>query len=512
MSVSEKITNMTGEEPIRRRITPRASIGLVVVLGVIALLSAFLRFEGLGARSLWADELSTWHVSRMEVGASLRWGPELTKPPLYQFALRALTRDPRPTEATLRLPAALCGLLAVAAGCWLGRLAGGWPVGLAMALLLAVNALQVEYSREARPYSMLVLACTVSTICWYRLVTDPCRLRLPAYVTATVLGLYVHYLVVLTVAAQVIWYAVILSRRPSARRSWRPLLGPLVSGILCAPLVLRYWHYRSSLFQGLEWISSPTLGGTWQILGDLTFGWPWMLGLLVPVVLLWMLPTLGFGLEWCRSAGAATIAEGAEDVCGLLLSWCLCGTLGLLVISWLAQPAMVARYALPAAVPMLLFPLTVVYRLHRHAPLVIAVVFALAAIPAWSDRSEAPGCREMVRYFDREATKDSAAVVLAIDAPPAPGWEGLDRLPFQYYPLRHAPLLELPLDTSGRPVDDRVLRDPRALFLVVFRSEPSRIIKGTGRRLASIFVDGESFSRLLFAPYRVALVAPLADD
>ena len=122
--------------------------------------------------------------------------------------------------------------------------------------MLAFNGLQLEYSQEARPYSMLVLGCTLSVALWHRLVVDSRRLDMYLYVITTVLTLYAHYLAGLTIIAQAVWWIAIVTRRPSDRRSLRPLLALVITGALCIPLAYRYLHYRSSMFQGLEWIST----------------------------------------------------------------------------------------------------------------------------------------------------------------------------------------------------------------------------------------------------------------
>src|SRR5262245_26146785 len=124
-------------------------------------LAAVLRFSGLDSRSLWGDEFCTWKVSQMPIAESLVWQPELTKPPIYQFAIRGVKTlrwqpSTPPSEWQLRLPAALCGVLAVLAMWWLGSIAAGWTLGASAALLFAVNGMQIDYSQEARPYSMLV--------------------------------------------------------------------------------------------------------------------------------------------------------------------------------------------------------------------------------------------------------------------------------------------------------------------------------------------------------------------
>ncbi len=52
----------------------RGKAGLALaamVLIVLMVLGGYLRFVGLGTRSLWLDEFSTWHVSRIDLRKSL---------------------------------------------------------------------------------------------------------------------------------------------------------------------------------------------------------------------------------------------------------------------------------------------------------------------------------------------------------------------------------------------------------------------------------------------------------
>jgi hypothetical protein len=632
-------SNIAPREPFESRRWLRIG-ALAATLGF----AAFLRFDGLGARSLWADEFCTWRVSRMPPGESLRWGPELTKPPLYQLCLRAISADEKPNEKTLRLPAAASGVLAVIVVWWLASIAGGWTTGCAGALLFACNELQIDYSQEARSYSMLVLGGALSTGLWYRLVTsheatEPRsheeRERTPyvpryargtwrlgsVYVVVTVLAFHAHYLMLLTVAAQAAWWVMIrlpiadcrsvIDEGPRARRR-RGLAGPIAmaaAGLLCVPIVWHYLRYRTSAFQGLDWIAPPTWGDAISVLGKLTFGPVWVGGMLAPAVIAVTMAIVQtskppnvkkaksqnikkleshdapFGEVHRAKEGASgthptnadgvrslTVAAlfrraiaGRNDLCGLLLCWLGAAWFGLMVISWLAHPAMVARYALPAAVPAILLPLIVAHRIDARGPLVIAAVFFAASAGRWTGRSEKvmPGFREMVEFLDEVVDPDREVVVLAIERTTSPGWEEMDRLGFDYYPLHLPPYqggiqggrlppnqsrdrlgagslppswlrgsvaswLPLPQWGSDQPIsqspkrpieilylrqgkldgDQPIVHDPRALWLVVFLADPEYAVESAGREMAKIRIDDRSYQQLLFTPYRVMLVAP----
>ena len=503
------------ELPRRNSGRDRAAF-LLALIGFL-LLATYFRIEQIGLRSLWHDELCTWHASRMPLGESLRWGPELTKPPAYQLALRAVTQDPHPSESMLRLPAALCGLALLPVALWMGRLAGGLRIGLALLALLAVNALQIFYCREARPYSMLVLGCAISTGLWYSLITKGRTGTLCAYVAVTALTLYAHYLTGLTIVGHAIWWLV--SRAPSrglqpSRTPRRlkpaaqyPAIALVATGALCLPLVIRYLLYKTSMFQGLEWIATPTLVDALGVLSQLTFGPQWLIGILLPATILWMAGAVDvIPRSW--PLRRERLWSGRDDICGLLLLWLGGAWFGLLVISWLFHPAMVARYALPAAVPALLFPLVIAHRLDRRIPLVIAAVFAAAVIPDRLVPQVPPGFREMRTYLQQHVDPNRELVVLTIDNTIYPGWEDSERLGFDYYPLHGVPVAELRLEPDGVTASNDILEDPRGMYLIVLWADPFPILEAAGRVPLDIVHDGESFSQLPFEPYRLVRVAP----
>ena len=486
----------------------------IIALVLIVLLGAQLRFAGLGSRSLWLDEFSTWHVSRMELGEGLRWSPELTKPPLYQLTLRALSDDLRPSEWMLRFPAALSGVLVIVAGWWLGKIGGGWVTGLALAGLLACNSAQLDASEQARSYTMLVLGCTLSTTLWYRLVAGASRRgEVIAYVIVTVLTFHAHYLTLLTVAAQAGWWLCVRFRVETGKRSFHPLLVMGLVGALCIPMVVHYLRFQSSIFQGLDWIPPGTWGGAFDMLSRLTFGGVWVVACLGLSLLLWGLALSGVRLpRRVRSAGR--VFTGRYDLCGLLVVWLLFAWCGLIVISLLGRPVMVERYALPAAIPALLIPLIVAFRLDRRLPLFLMGVFMVAAAPTLGGRASEShvGFRELSRYLNENVNPDTGVVVMVIDGAVPKEWADMERLGFGYYPLDDLPVSELLIKADGTCLDGSVLLDPRALYLVVFSADPVLAVQAAGRRLQPFRINDQAYTQLAFLPYRLMRVAPRSGD
>ena len=482
----------------------------LLLLTLILSLAAYLRFDGLGDRSLWLDEFCTWHVSRLDLGDSLRWEPELTIPPLYQMTLRALTSLPHPPEWLLRLPAAVCGILSVLAAYWLGKVLRNRAIGCALAGLVACSALQLKFSQEARPYTMLVLGCTLSVTLWYRLVTRPRGFDFWAYVAATTLTFYAHFLVVLTVLAQLLWWLAILVRRPAAKRSLRPLFAFVITAVLCTPLVARSVTARSSVTGAIAWIDPPTWERTARMLNELTYGPLWMAVFVGLAAVAWVAVAKG---RVSLSEPGREPDDGIEtrgEAVALLLTWLVCAWAGLVLISLFLLPVTVTRYALPAAIPALLLPLLFADWFHRGASLILAAVFVMGTAPDWITRNwEVPaGFRELTTYVREHVDPETEAVVLTVGHAEAPHWVEMQRLALEYYPLDNCPVYELLLEKDDQSEPGSILEDPRRLYLIVFRSDPFSVILDARRRPEAIEYEGTSYSQLLFSPYRLICVAP----
>ena len=132
------------------------ALPLAVILGGALLVGAFLRFDGLGEPSFWMDEILHQRITNEAAGGAWwRWiaGVEAENGPLY-YATQLVTRVGGTGEAAARSAAALFGLATIAVVFLIARRD---PDASVAAILLAVSPLHVYYSREARPYALLML-------------------------------------------------------------------------------------------------------------------------------------------------------------------------------------------------------------------------------------------------------------------------------------------------------------------------------------------------------------------
>jgi 4-amino-4-deoxy-L-arabinose transferase-like glycosyltransferase len=127
----------------------------VAVLAILDI-AAGLRLWHLGSlpQGIWFDEVDT------QVGALRAWlypfqplglGNVDHNPSLYFYAMAVLIKLFGDTISVLRLTSVCFGLLAVVAVYIIGRGAGGAPLGLAAAALLAIGDWAIDFSRIAMP-------------------------------------------------------------------------------------------------------------------------------------------------------------------------------------------------------------------------------------------------------------------------------------------------------------------------------------------------------------------------
>lgn len=484
-----------------------------VALTLILLLGAYLRFRGLGVRSLWQDEFSTWHAARLPFFESLNWQPELNIPPLYQLCLRMISDVGVAGEATLRAPAAVFGVGAIAAMAWLGLKTGGRRVALAAALIAACHALQIRYSQEVRPYTLWLMLGTVSMACWHLLVVrcDVRRGRAPlgiAYVLATALAFHAHYLTGFVLLAQGLWFVPVFRKQRERTGGQFNLLVLTAAVMLCVPMAVHFLCAKTQVLQGLGWVPELTPGTVVRAFARSSFGGFWLTLVLLPSIVLWLMARLGTAGRFFDRIGQR-IATGAGDPVGLLLVWLVVFWGGLLTISLAGAPLLVSRYLLPSAVPATLVPLLIAGRMGRRWPMILAVVFCIQTAPQWVMQSAQyePGFRELVSFLNEHVDTQQERVVLAVDHKSYPKQEALERIAFDYYPTRGVPIDYVSLDPDGLPVDPNAFSDPRVTYLILFGSEPGRILSAIDRKAEPILLDGESYPQLRFDPRRLIRIS-----
>ena len=120
---------------------------------------------------------------------------------LYYFLLHHWLRFGS-SEGFVRALSVLFAVASIPAIYILGRRLFDSQVGLTAAALLAVNAYHVQFSQDARSYSLMVLLCLFSSWYFLKCLTEPSRRNRAAYILSSALAVYAQFFSLLLVLAQ----------------------------------------------------------------------------------------------------------------------------------------------------------------------------------------------------------------------------------------------------------------------------------------------------------------------
>lgn len=391
-----------------------------------------LRLWGLADKSLWIDETFSIGMVGQSWGSFIHTvGTVQPNMELFYLLLKTLTSVTPAAwqhgEYFWRLLPALAGTAIIPATYALTRRLFATPVALGAAALVAINEFLIEYSQQARGYTLFVLLLTLSYLALVRWLAGEQR-ALGWFAALTVLGFLTQAFEVVFLSAQLAFVALVLLRRGALPR--RALLALLPLGAVVA---LRYPIYAAHPDQ-VAWIQRPTRsdlfhgvrqlvggdGGVPSHVGDVLVG-----GVLVGIVILlgWAIKPL-FEHEGHENPTKATknvfrllpqlrglrasssVSLDRIDAVALVIAWLVIPIAG----TWLGsqvKPVWVVRYLAPCAVPAAIILAAGLYLLVQQLDrltwwallrtlyagtygVAVAAMLLLAALP-WHDYATRPG-------------------------------------------------------------------------------------------------------------------------
>lgn len=329
---------------------PAAYARYLVPTSIVALALA-LRAWQLGEESLWIDESASLYYVR-EYGFLTVWSDVLGNephPPLYYSLLDAWTSVAGTSPAALRTPSVVFGAAAVGFTYLLATRLADRPTALVASLLMALSAFHVHAARQARMYTMLTAASTLSVWLFLRALDRPDRARMTAWAGSALLLGYVHAYGLFVLVAQLVAFGAL--RWPSVEsgeaEGWLRAWGFVVLGLVPWILAVVYGMQTGSAGDRIAWIAPPgglslarlpaVLLGLDRIVG----AWELIAASLVLAV--------GLAWGWRSLAREAGTGLGKGGAAGLLGVWVVAGLVGPFVVSHLFLPVFLERYALAAS-------------------------------------------------------------------------------------------------------------------------------------------------------------------
>lgn len=337
----------------------------LVLLALITAVAAALRFHSLAAKSFWFDEGVSVAIARLDWYnfARILWRREANMS-LYYLFLRCWLHFGE-SEFFVRSLSVLFAVASIPVIYLLGRRLFDARVGLIAAALLAVNAYHVQYSQDARSYSLMVFFCLLSSLHFLKSLSDPSRRNRIAYVVSSALVVYAQFFSLLLVIAQ--WLSLKMLDREQVPRQIKNdcrWIGLLVSPVLA---------FVATTGTGpLRWVQRPSLRDVWVFALHLTGnGGPWLLIACMAACLAALLPvwrTHSLRVPWDPWRYR------------FLLCW-LVFPLALTLALSLVKPLFVARYFI-FCLPALL--LLVACGIARLRPVLMAPALVLVLVLSFS--------------------------------------------------------------------------------------------------------------------------------
>jgi mannosyltransferase len=246
----------------------------VMPVVLVMLVGAALRICGIGANSLWTDELfSRWYPELF--GMRFMWSDGFTQepnPPGYYTILKGWMWLFGTSDAALRALSALASTLAIPVVYCLGRelfdgdpRADGRRVALTGAAIFAVLPMQMHFAQEARTYALLMLPAGGILLAMARLLAEASSVRAPStrapasmrtlalYGFCGIVSLYLHATAALLLAAASGVVLVQLLWRRCTVRAAQFVATNLVIVVVAAPALLGMAS-KTHTGIGLEWI------------------------------------------------------------------------------------------------------------------------------------------------------------------------------------------------------------------------------------------------------------------
>ncbi len=356
----------TTESPVPHSLQRTSSPLELSLLAVIVCVAAVLRFHSLAAKSFWFDEGVSVAIARLDWCnfARILWRREANMS-LYYLLLRGWLHFGG-SEFFVRSLSVLFAIASVPVIYRLGCRLVDSRVGLIAAALLAVNAYHVQYSQDARSYSVMVLLCLLSSFYFLKRLSEPTGRNRAVYVLSGALAVYAQFFSVLLVIAQLVSLRFLdeeqaaLRPRESVKDDWRWI------ALLVSPVVV----FIATTGTGpLRWVHRPGFRDLWIFALHLTGnGGPLLLLACATACLAALLPV------W-RTAGMRR-APWEFWRYRFLACWLLFPLLLTLGLS-LAKPLFVPRYFIFCLPPLLLLMACGLTRFRSAALMVPALAFVI---------------------------------------------------------------------------------------------------------------------------------------
>ena len=467
---------------------------------VICVLGGLLRIYQLGSESLWRDEISSATVAQLPLAQIVENRSSDVHPPLYYFLLHYWIAFLGSSEFKIRLLSAIFGSASLWPMYKIGRILFNQFVGIFSALLLAFAEFHIQYSQEAKGYSLLTFLTLLSFLSLIKLLEDRKFFVCGLYVVVNTLLIYTHpYGFFILISQHFFLLYVFFSgteKNTFTVKEWVILQSiPLMLYLPWVRIFLNQVRKQQAGF----WLETPTISSVERTFSAYAGSRASLLLLLFIVVLPWIQHALwkgkDVGNEGARSLEKRGLrsSNSASWSFALLLTWLLTPILLPFAISQVATPMYLTRGAGSASCALYILVANGVYRIKGARilqPLMGSLIFIFFAVNLYGyyTKVKKEQWRELARYVDNQAGPGDLVLF----------YPSFCQHAFDYYSTRR----DLAKKGSWDNGDDEAKR--RQLIMMSTESDPVWFIlcDARAKRTSMEQMLGEAYSHLSLVHFK----------
>ena len=387
-----------------------------LLLLAILFMGLFLRVYDLGSESLWLDEGCSINCANLSLYQIFFL--QDTNPPLYYIVLHWWVSLFGDSEFSVRFPSVIFGFIAILMIYKIGNQIFDRNVGMLSSLLLGLSVFHIQYSQEARTYSLSVLLTLLSMYFFIRLLNRRSYVFLMGYILFSILLMYSHVYGLFIIISQNIYVFVLflLSKEAYKLNTKRWISIQIILIILFVPhiIILVKQIFNANIL--LSWIPKPYIKTI--IASFSTYSGSELLLLLFLILSSFSIVSIeriSGNFDW------RNIFKSFESYCWkirllntnkvfLLLLWLITPIILPFIISRVSTPIYHTRYTIVASLPFYLLVSkgisNISHKYFRSIIIILIITFSFVYIWGYYTEVNKEQWRDVANYIDSNAQKD----------------------------------------------------------------------------------------------------------
>lgn len=384
----------------------------------IIFIAAFLRFFNLGTESFWFDEIYTVHLVSQDSQAFFQevlTNGSVTRNAFYYFLVYFWVSPFEMSEVSIRSFSVITGVISIGMIYLVGKELFGTRIGLISAFFMAIAEFQIQYSQDARSYSLFALMTLISMYCYIIASKNNNFWSWLSISVVNVLLFFTHSYAIFIIFAQYVHFFYFIRTHRNAVVSWGIAQLPLLIFIIPSLLPILINNGTANGFEGgLAWITTPSITELIKTIiayiiprqHEHSWNFVWLktiIGLLIFVIGAFFFTYKKLEISQIKDLISQNSLFNINNELFLVLSWFAFPLLIPFAFSLIITPLFVDRYTICAAPAFYILMAFVISRIGQKIPEFISIIALLIII--------VPGLQDYYTAHTNEEWREAALFV-----------------------------------------------------------------------------------------------------